>query len=376
MSEFIITCPYCEKPAVRTLREVRVRRGERVTPVLMDTWECPSGCIGPDGEAFFAMRVVRGKSLAQVLRETPPAERAGLLRPLLQAAEAVAFAHHRGVVHRDLKPANVMIGSFGESQIVDWGLARVLDSAEEPMPIEVREALAGKETGRVGTPGYMSPEQAAGTPADRRSDVFGLGRILADIIGAPADSAIASPEILAIVARATAPEPCDRYPDAAAFAADLASLLDGRRVRAYAYRPGELLRRFLRTYRIPLFIVALALTALGVFGVMHVVSLEEERMIARRAESETRVALARSDRHLARSLIGEARRLIGEGARAEAEVLAAHALTLTEDADARGILSSLGGAPAPELLSRAPIPCAESQVDPVRDPGDGPVGRR
>lgn len=116
----------------------------------------------------------------------------------------------------------------------------------------------------------------------------------------------------------------------------------------------------------PLVIAAVGLVALAIIGVFYVVGIEEEREIAQRAERDTRAALARSDRHLARSLIGEARRLLADGARAEAEVLAAHALTLAEDPDARGLLASVAGAPAPVLLSRAPLPCTEAQADPAR----------
>jgi serine/threonine protein kinase len=134
--------------------------------------------FGKDGEAFFAMRVVRGRSLAEILRGADCERRAALARSLQRAAEAVAYAHHRGVVHRDLKPANIMIGDFGEAQVVDWGLATVLAEADDPIPEGVRRALAGFETGRAGTPGFMSPEQEQGLAADRRSDVFGLGKIL------------------------------------------------------------------------------------------------------------------------------------------------------------------------------------------------------
>ncbi len=363
----------------RLLREVAWKRGDwrllreaRVLAQLEHPGIVPIYDMGfdPDGQAFFAMRVVRGRSLSQVLRTTPAHERASLLRPLLQAAEAVAFAHHRGVVHRDLKPANIMVGRFGESQVVDWGLARVLEDGEDALPEDVRLAVGGHDLGRIGTPGYMSPEQEQGLLADRRSDVYALGRILEKIVrfskeqGRSAETT--SPELEAIIRKSVADDPEDRYPDAAAFAADLTSHLDGHRVSAHSYGQRELLRRFVKTHRVHLTIVAIGMAALVAFGIIYVVRLGQERAVAENAAEATEVALRRSDEHLARSLVGEARRQLGLGARAEAEVLAAHALSLNEDPDARGILASVSGAPSLELLTRVPLPCAESQVDPVR----------
>ncbi len=362
---------------LRLLRDVAWKRGDgrllreaRILAQLEHPGIVPIHDMGFDhrGAPYFAMRVVTGKSLAQVLTDTPQEQRASLLRPLLQAAEAVAFAHHRGVVHRDLKPANIMIGSFGESQVVDWGLARVLEDAEAPIAAEVRSALAGFDGGRVGTPSYMSPEQEAGRCADRRSDVYGLGRMLGEIVGvgSRASSAATPPELLAIIARSTATDPEVRYPDAAAFASDLARFLDGARVLAHSYRTHELLRRFLRAYRIPLLIAATGLVALGVLVAMYIADIGEQRVRAESAETSTRSALARSDQHLARALIGESRRLADGGARAEAELLAAHALASAEDPDARGILSSFGGAPELEVLTSEPLFCLDAQVDPRR----------
>ena len=325
--------------------------------------------FGADGEAYFAMRVVRGRSLAEVLRAADPDQRSALARSLQRAAEAVAYAHHRGVVHRDLKPANIMIGDFGEAQVVDWGLATVLPEAAHAIPEGVRQALAGFEAGRAGTPGFMSPEQEQGLAADRRSDVFGLGKILERIFapartGSPGVPGHAlAPELLAIIERATAPRPDDRYPDARAFASDLAQFLDGGRVAAYAYRPGELFRRFVSAYRVPVTIALVGLVlALGLTA-FYVIDVGHERAVAESAEAATRAALVRSDRMLGRALVGEARRLAQDGARPEAEVLAAHALRLAEDPDARGILSALGETSV-ALVDRVRAPCTTSEVDP------------
>ena len=320
--------------------------------------------LAPDGRLFLAMRVVRGRSLAQILHQRPTEEaRRELLRPLLQVAQAVAYAHHRGVVHRDLKPANIMIGPFGESQVVDWGLARVLDDAVAPVSASVRAAVDAPPAGRIGTPGYMSPEQQRGEAADRRADVFGLGRVLAAILEQPAHTNAPPPELRAILERATQADPADRYLDAAAFAEDLERYLDGRRVSAHAYRPKELLRRFVRAYRIPLVIAAVAFVTVAVLVAVYVADVATQRTIAEHAEDEARAALRTADRNLARALVGDARRLLESGARPEAEVLAAHALLRGEDPEARGVLAAFASAPAPVLINGVPSPCPEPVLD-------------
>jgi serine/threonine protein kinase len=107
------------------------------------------------GRLYYTMRLVRGDSLADLLLAADsPRERAVLLRHLLDVCHAVGYAHRRGVVHRDLKPSNIVIGAFGETQVVDWGLARRIDEGKS-------------DGGSAGTEGYMSPESAAGGGAHR-----------------------------------------------------------------------------------------------------------------------------------------------------------------------------------------------------------------
>jgi WD40 repeat protein/serine/threonine protein kinase len=151
----------------------------------------------PDGRPYFAMKVVKGRTLAELLQQRPgPAEdRPRFLTIFEQVCQAVAYAHSKGVIHRDLKPHNVMVGAFGEVQVMDWGLAKVL-AAEPPAsaadpPESVVETARKSDAGHatqagsvLGTYAYMPPEQARGEVAllDRRCDVFGLGAILCEIL--------------------------------------------------------------------------------------------------------------------------------------------------------------------------------------------------
>src|SRR4029453_1055533 len=106
------------------------------------------------------------------------------LSAFLQGCQTVAYAHSRGVIHRDLKPGNVMVGGFGEVQVMDWGLAKVLGKAEEKAAaVRTTRTAEGDESqaGSVlGTPAFMAPEQARGEVdrLDERADVFGLGAVL------------------------------------------------------------------------------------------------------------------------------------------------------------------------------------------------------
>ena len=198
------------------LKEIRPDRGDdpssrarflleaEVTGRLEHPGIVPVYCLGRDGDGrpFYAMRFVRGDSLKEAIerfqREEPaagrdPAARSMALRQLLgrfvDVCNAVAYAHSRGVIHRDLKPANVMLGPYGETLVVDWGLAKAVGIGEPPSDGGGEEALwpasalgeAETVTGMaLGTPAYMSPEQAAGDlgrlgPA---SDVYSLGATL------------------------------------------------------------------------------------------------------------------------------------------------------------------------------------------------------
>ena len=221
-----------------------------------------------DGRPYFAMKLVKGRTLESLLKErTDPTENLPRLLGIFeQVCQTVAYAHARGIIHRDLKPANVMVGRFGEVQLMDWGLAKVLAGTDiapdeeetgDGVPDEARDG-GGELTdpGSVlGTLAYMPPEQARGLVAevDRRSDVFGLGAILAEIltgrppyvgpdsisvrlqaidgrlddISARLDGCGADAELVQLARRCLAPDRADRPADGGEVASAVAGYLSG-----------------------------------------------------------------------------------------------------------------------------------------------------
>lgn len=194
----------------------------------------------PDGRLYYAMRLVRGERLDGFLRrENSLLER---LRLFQKICDAVAFAHNCGVIHRDLKPQNVMVGSFGEVFVIDWGVAEWLVGSRRERPAAV-----------VGTVRYMAPEQAGERPevVDGRADVFSLGAILDDVMRDDRPRPLA-----AIANEALAPDPAERYQHVQHLAADITQFLDCLPVTAYDENMLERVRRFAGRNRTLLLLLA------------------------------------------------------------------------------------------------------------------------
>jgi serine/threonine-protein kinase len=217
-----------------------------------------------DGRVFYAMKLVRGQRLDQIASPALPLNER--LRVFRRICEPVAFAHAHGVIHRDLKPSNIMVGAFGEVLVMDWGVAKRADRAtpENSDMNEGRDAQGETLHGtRLGTPGWMAPEQETGDVgrSDTRTDVYGLVAILRFMLGAgPGEGKTGefrrTPRPLrAICARAMATEPDFRYPDAQTLAADIDSFLAGDPVSAYREPVWERAARFYRKYRTAILLI-------------------------------------------------------------------------------------------------------------------------
>jgi serine/threonine protein kinase len=199
----------------------------------------------PDGRVFYAMKYVQGRRLDQYAEQ--PHRLPDLLRIFRRICEPVAFAHSHGVVHRDLKPENIMLGSFGEVLVLDWGVAKITEPSDAAAPI----AHSGPGTLHgtvIGTPEYMSPEQAAGDTAniDARSDIHALGRILEYLLRHVPER---PKPLLAVAARASSRCPQDRYPTVADLASEIDLYFEGEPVQAYRETLGEHTARVLRKHR-------------------------------------------------------------------------------------------------------------------------------
>jgi serine/threonine protein kinase/Flp pilus assembly protein TadD len=312
---------------------------------------------GADGQPYYAMRFVEGQSLREAVEafhrqdQAPgrdPGERRLALRELLgrffAVCNTVAFAHDRGVVHRDLKPANIMLGRYGETFVVDWGLAKDMrgeESAGVPEGSDASAAAASSQprapvdsltkTGRVaGTPAYMSPEQAAGhwDAVGPAADIYGLGAILYVLLtGRPPLEGRDAAEVLARVQRGDFPRPrqlrpdvpraleavClkamalgpqDRYASALELRADVERWLADEPVSAYREPWTTRVRRRVRRHRaLATGVAAAALVALllGVGGWLWLAD--------RRADTERRMGLA----------LGAARQRFEQAVRLEAQ---------------------------------------------------------
>jgi eukaryotic-like serine/threonine-protein kinase len=280
--------------------------------------------VQADGKPFYAMRLIRGSSLHASITQFHK-ERQGrpssfgedrdfrvLLRSLVDACNAVGYAHSRGVLHRDLKPQNIMLGKFGETLVVDWGLAKVVESSVDTLlrsELPMVEGRSGDSQptlmGSVlGTPAYMSPEQAEGRidQLDATSDVFSLGASLyavlvgrapyaaptrVDVLEAARRGDFARPRAVnalipkpleAICLKAMAKSPAERYASPTQLAEDLESWIAGAPVVAYPESVAQRSLRWARKHQtlVASSLVLLVVSSLGLLLANHAIGVQRD----------------------------------------------------------------------------------------------------
>ncbi|MBK9032859.1 MAG: protein kinase [Myxococcales bacterium] len=281
-----------------------------------------------DGEPFYAMPLLAGAPLGrEIARRATLAARLELVPHVVTVAEAVAFAHARGIVHRDIKPDNILIGDFGETVLIDWGLAKEVGGPDDDAPpLDDAPADDGLTRLGAGTAQYMPPEQGRGATPDARVDVYAVGATLYHVLagappygdrtstaarqlladGPPPPLGELAPEVPAelsdIVDRAMARDREVRYATAQELADELRRFLTGQLLRSRRYGPGELLRHFARRYRTALQIVAVALVVLVIGGALSLARIARERDRARAAQRRAEIELRRARGVLAHQL--------------------------------------------------------------------------
>lgn len=298
--------PLAKQRQARFLYEARIT-GQLEHPGIVPIYELGRRA---DGSLYYTMRLVKGKSLRQAIRAAGNLDgRLRLLSHFTSLCQAIAFAHSRGVIHRDIKPGNVMVGEYGETVVIDWGLARMRQSSADldgggvvrPDIDLMKEAEA--DVVAVGTPAYMPPEQARGdvNAIDERSDVYSLGAVLYELLTGSApypdptsasalNKLLAAPplpvselepevpeELVAICSHAMARTPADRYQTARELAADIEHFLAGRLVGVYRYKPMELLSYFVRRFKAPVIVGAVGLLGLLTTGSVAYLQVQSER---------------------------------------------------------------------------------------------------
>lgn len=333
----------------------RFEREARVTARLQHPGIVPIYEIGkwPDGTPFYAMRMVEGRTLREAIRDKKTLDdRLALLPAVIAAAEAVAFAHGKRIIHRDLTPNNILVGEYGDTVVIDWGLAKDLSAVSAPDddvvagPYRDEPPTGGNLTNVgavIGTAAYMPPEQANGAVVDERADVYAIGAILYHLLagdapyrasksdevvrrvqaGPPPEIADISPtaprDLHSIVDKAMSRDPASRYANAGELAGELRKFQMGQVVSAHTYTVGERAIRWMRSHRALVIGIVTAILSATAVGVVGIVGVLHERDAAEAGQHEAHKAST--------TLLGELGRqelLAGHSERAAALLSAAY----------------------------------------------------
>lgn len=325
-----------------------------------------------DGTPFYAMKLVSGRPMSALLAEAKSTtDRLALLPHVVAVADALAYAHSKRIIHRDIKPSNVIIGEFGETVVVDWGLAKqvadpdqhdVADgpyrNAAEPTELTVAGSI-------LGTPGYMSPEQARGEPVDETCDVYSIGALLfalgtgrPPILHSTAEGLRRGlrhldADFASIAVKALSASPVDRYRDAGELAADLRAYVAGVRIGARRYSLRALLGHWLRTHKQIALVAAVFALVLVVMGAIAFREVVAQRDRAKDALGRTEIERDKARMAEARVFLSvdptTAHELVANPRSAEAALLSARSRGL-------GVAERSIKVPDHRILDAAPTP--------------------
>ena len=344
----------------RFLREARIT-GQLQHPNIVPVHEIGQRA---DGTLYYTMKVVRGKTLRQAMKGCATLkDRLKYLGHVEDICQAIAYAHHKGIIHRDIKPDNVMVGEFGETVVLDWGLAKTRGKQDlykrrlsRQIPVVGEQDLTHTVSGSaVGTPAYMSPEQAAGDidAIDEQSDVWSLGAVLYELLtgrppflGKSVLSIIenvktaplvpvrercpeAPPDLAAVADKALQRDKAQRYRSARQVADDIGAFQSGARVAAYEYNSWELAKRFVGknkavTALLFALLASLVVGSVIIYGAYKNALHAERRARTARARAEHNERLAHYNYAL--SMATRARRQLAARNHLAARIFAAQSL--------------------------------------------------
>jgi formylglycine-generating enzyme required for sulfatase activity/serine/threonine protein kinase len=269
------------------------------------------------GDPFYVMQRIRGQDLAETIKGLETLhERLSKLSIVLDVANAMAYAHAQKIIHRDLKPANILVGHFGETVIIDWGLAKIVGEGEDSSSGRALlerdgEAPLTIQGSVMGTPAYMAPEQAEGNDLDERADVYAIGAILYHLLGGhppyqgssravifkllekrPPERSLDQVDgsipaaLVSIVNKAMHLDREARYRTAHQLAQDLKRFVNGQLVGAHSYSVMGLVRRWVERNKALVLSVSVALFVLAIGGVYSVQKIRVERDKASQANAD------------------------------------------------------------------------------------------
>jgi len=298
----------------RFLQEARIT-GNLEHPSIVPVYELG---YRDDGRLYYTMKLVRGQTLHDVLAKSKSLEeRIAYLPHFVDLCNALAYAHSRGVIHRDIKPMNVMVGDFGETVVIDWGIAKVRgqkdihakemkkthDVVSAGMDPSITKTVYGEA---MGSPYFMAPEQAQGKidEIDERSDTYALGTVLYSLLSGQVPylgctvkeflqrvvtddprpirdiEPKAPPELVAICEKAMQKDPDKRYQKAKDLVHDIEQFLSGATVGAYQYSMRELVWRFVKKHATFLVTASVSLLVLAAVIVYSYINILEQKAVA------------------------------------------------------------------------------------------------